>query len=48
MVNDEDIFFGDGAFVVFVYCMGGVRVLIKRINICIIDCLKYVVYIGIF
>lgn len=46
MVNDEDIFFGDGVFVVFVYCMGGVRVLIKRKNI--IDCLKYVFNIGLF
>lgn len=46
MVNDEDTFFGDGAFVALVHCMGGARALIKRTNTCIIDCLKYAVHIG--
>lgn len=44
MVNDEDTFFGDGAFVALVHCMGCARALIKRKNI--IDCLKYAFIIG--
>lgn len=45
MVNDEDTFLGDWAFVALVHCMGGARALIKKKNI--IDYLKYAVGIGV-